>query len=91
MATTPPFKRWTPDALPIVPASWRLAVKPDGRAQLKAIQALLEEATEVIIATDADREGEFIAREVLTLSRWRGPVRRLWLSALDDASIVCPI
>ena len=40
-----------------------------------------------MIATDADREGETIARELLQLCQWRGPVTRLWLSALDDASI----
>ncbi|CAK0761067.1 DNA topoisomerase 3 [Gammaproteobacteria bacterium] len=83
----PAFKRWSLETLPIVPNEWRLAPRPDGKEQLQAIQALLKEASEVIIATDADREGELIAREVLTLSRWRGPVQRLWLSALDDASI----
>ncbi len=83
----PALKRWSLDTLPIVPTEWRLAARPDGRAQLKAIQVLVKEASEVIIATDADREGELIAREVLTLFRWRGPVRRLWLSALDDTSI----
>jgi len=41
----------------------------------------------VVIATDADREGEVIAREVLARCNWRGPVSRLWLSALDEASI----
>ncbi|CAK0749685.1 DNA topoisomerase 3 [Gammaproteobacteria bacterium] len=83
----PAFKRWSLDTLPIIPTEWRLAARPDGRGQLKVIQALLKAAAEVIIATDADREGELIAREVLTLFRWRGPVRRLWLSALDDTSI----
>ncbi|CAK0768758.1 DNA topoisomerase III [Gammaproteobacteria bacterium] len=83
----PAFKRWSLDILPIVPTQWRLVAKSSGAAQLKAIQTLLKSAIEVIIATDADREGELIAREVLTLSRWRGPVRRLWLSALDDVSI----
>jgi len=83
----PALKRWSLNALPIVPTQWRLAARPERRAQLNAIQTLLKGATEVIIATDADREGEVIAREVLTLLRWHGPVRRLWLSALDDASI----
>ncbi|MNZ21146.1 DNA topoisomerase 3 [compost metagenome] len=40
-----------------------------------------------MIATDADREGEMIARELVEHCRYRGPVQRLWLSALDDASI----
>jgi DNA topoisomerase-3 len=40
-----------------------------------------------VIATDADREGEMIARELVEHCRYRGPIQRLWLSALDDASI----
>lgn len=41
----------------------------------------------MVIATDADREGEVIARELLEYCQYRGRVRRLWLSALDEASI----
>src|SRR5690606_41883908 len=48
---------------------------------------LLLEASELVIATDADREGEMIARELVEHCRYRGPIQRLWLSALDDASI----
>ncbi|WP_099123514.1 DNA topoisomerase III, partial [Xenorhabdus sp. KK7.4] len=48
---------------------------------------LLKQVDEVIIATDADREGEVIARELLEYCRFSGAVRRLWLSALDDTSI----
>jgi DNA topoisomerase-3 len=40
-----------------------------------------------VIATDADREGEMIAREIIELCGYRGPIQRLWLSALNDASI----
>ena len=40
-----------------------------------------------MIATDADREGEMIAREIIELCGYRGPIQRLWLSALNDASI----
>jgi DNA topoisomerase-3 len=51
------------------------------------IERLLKQARHVVIATDADREGEMIAREVMELCSYRGQVSRLWLSALDDASI----
>lgn len=81
------YKRWALDTLPILPDSWRLEVKSDACKQFKIIKGLLASAREVVIATDADREGETIAREVLQLCQWRGPVTRLWLSALDDASI----
>jgi len=82
------FKRWTAEALPVVPGQWHMTVKKEARKQFKVISALLgKECAEVVIATDADREGETIAREILDLCGWRGRARRLWLSALDEASI----
>lgn len=75
------------DHLPIIPAQWQVEVKPKTTAQFKVIKRLLSEATTVVIATDADREGEMIARELLELCKYRGPVQRLWLSALNEASI----
>ena len=81
------FKSWSLDNLPIIPAQWRVEVKPKTVAQFKIIKHLLSEATTVIIATDADREGEMIARELLELCNYRGSVERLWLSALNEASI----
>lgn len=81
------YKRWSIDSLPIVPLAWKAAVKPSCMEQFAAIKQLLQTATEVVISTDADREGEMIAREVLEMCSYRGPVKRLWLSALNDASI----
>lgn len=93
LETAPPeaygdqYKSWSLDHLPIIPAQWRVEVKPKTAAQFKIIKHLLSEATTVVIATDADREGEMIARELLELCKYRGPVQRLWLSALNEASI----
>ncbi|WP_027909879.1 DNA topoisomerase III [Pseudomonas sp. URMO17WK12:I4] len=93
LETAPPdaydarYKRWVLDDLPIVPQQWKMRVKAKTAAQFKAIKRLLGEASELVIATDADREGEMIARELLEHCRYRGPIQRLWLSALDDASI----
>jgi len=81
------YKRWSLDALPIVPGRWQLEVKPSTAAQFKIVQKLIASASDVIIATDADREGEMIAREILELCAYRGSIQRLWLSALNDASI----
>ena len=81
------YKTWSLDHLPIIPAQWRVEVKPKTGAQFKIIKQLLSEATTVVIATDADREGEMIARELLELCNYRGSVERLWLSALNEASI----
>ena len=81
------FKSWSLDHLPIIPVHWQVEVKPKTAAQFKVIKRLLSEATTVVIATDADREGEMIARELLELCNYRGPVERLWLSALNETSI----
>jgi len=93
LETAPPdayderYKRWVLADLPIVPQQWKMRVKPKTASQYKAVKRLLGEAGELVIATDADREGEMIARELVEHCRYRGPIQRLWLSALDDASI----
>lgn len=81
------FKIWSIEHLPIIPNDWRVAVKEKTAPQYKVVEALLAQSSELVIATDADREGEMIAREVLELCGYRGPIQRLWLSALNEASI----
>lgn len=81
------LKRWSLEQLPIIPRQWRVEVKPKTATQFKVVKALLAKATQLVIATDADREGELIAREIIDLCGYRGPIERLWLSALNDASI----
>ncbi|EAS1759745.1 DNA topoisomerase III [Salmonella enterica] len=81
------YKKWRVEDLPVIPEQWKMAVKPATKKQFTIIQKLLKKADSVVIATDADREGEMIAREILEACKFRGPVSRLWLSALDEASI----
>ncbi|MGV8399238.1 DNA topoisomerase III [Pseudomonas aeruginosa] len=81
------YKRWSLDQLPIIPDRWLVDVKPSTAAQFKVVKTLLAKASALVIATDADREGEMIARELVELCGYRGPIQRLWLSALNDASI----
>lgn len=83
----PGLKHWNVDLLPVIPTEWQSEVISSRKDQYRVVTSLLAQAEEVVIATDADREGEVIAREILARIRYRGPVRRLWLSALDDASI----
>ncbi|UXJ50107.1 DNA topoisomerase III [Pseudomonas citronellolis] len=81
------YKHWRLDQLPIIPEHWRVVPKATTIAQLKTVKQLIGQATELVIATDADREGEMIAREIIELCGYRGPIQRLWLSALNDTSI----
>ncbi len=81
------YKRWSLQQLPIIPERWRVEPKAATAAQLKIVKQLVSQTSELVIATDADREGEMIAREIIDLCGYRGPIQRLWLSALNDASI----
>lgn len=81
------YKRWSLDDLPIIPTYWRVEPKAATATQFKVVKQLVDDADDLVIATDADREGELIAREILDLCGYRGPIQRLWLSALNDASI----
>ncbi|MGX2956090.1 DNA topoisomerase III [Ursidibacter arcticus] len=83
----PAFKRWTFETLPIIPGEWKLSPKKDTKKQYNVVMSLLKKAKVVVISTDADREGEMIARELLDIAGFKGQVFRLWLSALDEASI----
>jgi DNA topoisomerase-3 len=86
-AYNPQFKSWSLEHLPIIPATWKVEVKSKTATQFKVVKKLLSQATELVIATDADREGELIAREIMEYCGYRGPVQRLWLSALNPESI----
>lgn len=81
------YKKWDIKDLPIIPDVWKLSQNESSKKQLAIVKNCISKASEVVIATDADREGELIARLILGYVRYSGPVKRLWLSALDDASI----
>lgn len=83
----PAHKAWRLDALPIVPDRWRIRALSSRAAQLRIVVEAIKAASLVVIATDADREGESIGREILEHAKYRGPTKRLWISALDPESI----
>ena len=74
-------------ALPILPEVWQMQVPPKVSKQFKVIKGLLVKADEVVIATDADREGEVIAREILDYCGYRKKISRFWTSGLDTQSV----
>lgn len=75
------------EALPVLPDIWKMEVPSKVAKQFKVIKGLLAIAAEVVIATDADREGEVIAREILDYCGYRKKVSRFWTSGLDTQSV----
>lgn len=81
------IKPWRMQVLPIIPEKWIMHPKEKTKKQLNVIKKLLKKVNHVVIATDADREGDVIGREVLDYFSYKGNVERLWLAALDESSI----
>ncbi len=77
------LKAWAWDTLPIIPSPFEFKAR-DGKAakQLKIIAGLMKKATSLVVSTDADREGELIAYEVITAFGFKGPIERLWITDL---------
>lgn len=82
------YKKWNIDLLPIFPKKWKYLVKKGCNNQLKIIISLIKSSSLVTIATDYDREGEAIARLIIEKAKYKGEIKRLCLTALDDASII---
>ncbi len=83
----PAWEKWTLEALPIVPQTWKRKPKPDAREQIKVIKGLLKQCSEVVNAGDPDREGQLLVDEVLEELQCKKPVKRIWLSATDEKSV----
>lgn len=81
------LKPWRMAVLPVIPNQWKMLPIKKTKKQLDTIKQLLKQTKHVVIATDADREGDVIGRELLDYFKFKGEVERLWLSALDDVSI----
>lgn len=79
--------RWAWSQLPMIPAQWKYVVNKSTAGQYKIISRLVKEAKRVIIATDAGREGELIAREILEHCKFKGVIERFWTSSLVPADI----
>ena len=83
------YEKWEMSTLPMIPEEQKLVVIPQTQKQYKAVKTQLfrNDVNEVIIATDAGREGELVARWILEKSGCRKPIRRLWISSVTDKAI----
>ena len=85
----PDYAKWRYDDLPILPESWRFTIAKDKRDQFDVLRTLLrrEDVTEVVNACDAGREGELIFRTVYYMAGCTKPMKRLWISSMEDSAI----
>jgi DNA topoisomerase-3 len=92
------FIGWRRQHLPMLPAKFKLAIRkiktkdgfvkdPGVRKQLDIIKKLFDESTEIIVATDAGREGELIFRYIYYFLKCKKPFKRLWISSQTDEAI----
>ena len=83
------YARWSREQLPIIPESWQYSVGRDKKKRLDLLTELMRrsDVTEIINACDAGREGELIFRTVYLLAGCVKPVKRLWISSMEDTAI----
>ena len=83
------YKKWELDYLPMLPERMKHRVIRRTSQQFRSIKGLLhrKDINQVIIATDAGREGELVARWIMLLGGWKGEYKRLWISSQTDAAI----
>ncbi len=83
------YKKWSYDSLPILPQEWKYTVAADKEKQFKILKELMHRAdvSEVVNACDAGREGELIFRFVYEMAGCKKPMRRLWISSMEDSAI----
>ncbi|MBQ7737733.1 MAG: DNA topoisomerase 3, partial [Oscillospiraceae bacterium] len=83
------YAKWNMKDLPIIPEHFRFTIAPDKREKFDVLRELMrsEDTTEVINACDAGREGELIFRTAYCLAGCTKPIKRLWISSMEDAAI----
>ncbi len=83
------YAKWRREDLPILPENWRFTVSGDKQKQFDILRALMrrDDVDEVINACDAGREGELIFRTVYDMAGCSKPMKRLWISSMEDEAI----
>ena len=85
----PKYEKWQFDDLPILPEAWKLKVSKDKKKQFDVLKVLMNrnDVEYLVNGCDAGREGELIFQRVYDLAGCRKPVKRLWISSMEDAAI----
>ena len=85
----PSFRKWHFEDLPILPEPFRYVLAPGKEAAFENLRALMDrpDVDTIVNACDAGREGELIFRLVYEMAGCRKPVRRLWISSMEDNAI----
>ena len=83
------YKEWKMEHLPMIPEAFKLEVIKQTAKQYHAVKTLIHrnDVGEIIIATDAGREGELVARLILKKAGAKKPLKRLWISSVTDKAI----
>lgn len=83
------WEKWDMETLPMLPRNRKLVVIPQTGRQFRVVQSLMKrgDVSELIIATDAGREGELVARWIMEKAGWKKPAKRLWISSQTDRAI----
>ena len=83
------WKEWKMEALPMLPQEWKLVVIRQTAKQYQNVKSQIhrKDVEDIVIATDAGREGELVARWILEKAGSRKPVKRLWISSVTDKAI----
>lgn len=83
------YKTWNLEDLPMLPKEMKLVVIKQSGKQFHAVkeQMLRKDVNEIIIATDAGREGELVARWIIEKANVKKPLKRLWISSVTDKAI----
>ena len=83
------YKTWKMEDLPMLPVKMDLVVMKETSKQFGVVKNLMKspDIDDLIIATDAGREGELVARWIMKKAGWRKPVKRLWISSLTERAI----
>lgn len=83
------YKKWNIENLPILPQQWKYGIKATSKSQYDVVKSLMNDSdTEyVVCGTDSGREGELIFRNVYVKCGCKKPIKRLWISSMEEKSI----